>query len=338
MLSTLLVVSICLLAWTIFTLLIRVYMRMKVNGPWGFDDWVAVLGTISVVIHTILALHRLNEWSVTEVTRALGTELAINILYLFTVASSRISTGLLLERLERKRANVLAIRVANSTSLVWLAGGSIALGALERKGCATSFPAWSTLEATSILLELAVLINVVVLVWDLKMPYKQKSVVTLSFALRLVTIGPYTLRLVYLDKSSCSRYGLGSNTALTVTSFVAAHVSIMVATFSCVKQFLGAFDTGAFGTGTIGKLMDTQDKSYEMSQVSNKSVPGQERAISRQDMRLRPDNVGYTVTEIETSGQIEAVDGSSVASDDSEQGIIRKTQHWDVTDGPGRAT
>ncbi|KAF4553393.1 Hypothetical protein D9617_7g031200 [Elsinoe fawcettii] len=299
-------------------------MRMKVNGPWSYDDWIAVLGTGSAIAHTALALHRLDRWNAGEVAQALSMELAINILYLLTVASSRISTGLLLERLERKRKNMIAIRVGNSASLAWFIGGSIALG---------MFPTWSALECISIVLEVVVLILVVVLVWDLRMPAKQKAVVILSFALRLVSIGPYATRLIYLDKSNCSEEGLGSDTALTITSLIAAHASIMVATFSCVKQFLGAFDTGAFGTGTIGRVVDTQTKSYEMaSQMSNRSVPGQPRTASQQNMRLRPENAGYTVTEIGSHRQLEATEVSSVASDGSEKGIIKKTQQWDVTD------
>ncbi|PSK53094.1 hypothetical protein B9Z65_3294 [Elsinoe australis] len=308
--NAVLVISICLITWTVFTLMIRVYMRRKVNGPWGYDDWVAALGTI---------------------------ELAVSILYLLSVASSRISTGLLLERLERKRVNTICIRAANTASSLWLLAGVIALGVYERRGCATSFPLWCGLEAISIVLEVLTLLFVVILVWDLRMAFKQKTIVLISFATRIITVPAIALRLVSMDKSTCSNQTFGSDTVYTIISLVTIHVSIMVATFSCIKQFLGAFDTGAFGTGTIDKAVTSHIKSYEMvSQVSAKSTKGHLRVASEPENRslqLRPDNAGYTVTEIESQQTQGGMEASSIASDASERAIITKTQQWDVTDG-----
>ncbi|PNS19430.1 hypothetical protein CAC42_7274 [Sphaceloma murrayae] len=312
-------------------------MRLKVNGPWGNDDWAAGVGTASAIAHTALLVRAVDEWGVDSNDSILTVELAVNALYLLTVASSRISTGLLLQRLERKHLNNKLIRIANTASVLWFMVGTIALGGYRGRRCATSFPLWCGLESVGLFLELLVIPFVIILIWDLKLALKQKMVVLLSFSTRLSTLPPVVLRLISMNRGACSNQSYGSDAFFAIMSLIAVHVSIMVATFSCVKQFLVAFDTGAFVAGTIHEHVDPGHKSYEMaSQDStrllrppNPTMGGRRSA----GLQLRPNDAGYTVTEIESRLDQRPEEAASMASDASEQAIITKTQEWDVTEG-----
>lgn len=40
-------VAVTAIVWTLFFLAIRLYLRFKVNGPWGYDDYAASIATVS---------------------------------------------------------------------------------------------------------------------------------------------------------------------------------------------------------------------------------------------------------------------------------------------------
>ena len=42
------------MTWTILTIIIRLYLRLRLNGPFGFDDATASLGTVSQRFSTVL--------------------------------------------------------------------------------------------------------------------------------------------------------------------------------------------------------------------------------------------------------------------------------------------
>ncbi|GAB7353909.1 hypothetical protein MBLNU459_g4256t2 [Dothideomycetes sp. NU459] len=305
-------VAVTAIVWTLFFLAIRLYLRFKVNGPWGYDDYAASIATLFGLVHSSLVISSVRSTlgqhnvSVRDLVSPsfIQKEYVSTIFYILAICTSKISTSLLVGRLERVKHHLIIISVVIGLAGAWGISSIVVFGIQCRDQlCLDSYTLWLGIELAGILLELAV------------------------FALSL-------------QLSNNQAFDSDVGVDFVVITLIATHLSIMAATFPCMKQFLGAFDSGligGLGVSTGGTHFDSQQNhgsNHEMKSFSSSVARSQARRSKtvEQDIRLRPEHNGGTVTQIKGGGTEtrDGDEGASVNSDSSGRAIIKKTQRWEL--------
>ncbi|GAB7353910.1 hypothetical protein MBLNU459_g4256t1 [Dothideomycetes sp. NU459] len=344
-------VAVTAIVWTLFFLAIRLYLRFKVNGPWGYDDYAASIATLFGLVHSSLVISSVRSTlgqhnvSVRDLVSPsfIQKEYVSTIFYILAICTSKISTSLLVGRLERVKHHLIIISVVIGLAGAWGISSIVVFGIQCRDQlCLDSYTLWLGIELAGILLELAVFALSLQLVWTLVMPMRPKVVVISAFAIRLSTIIPSALRIHTFHSNQSNNQAFDSDVGVdfVVITLIATHLSIMAATFPCMKQFLGAFDSGligGLGVSTGGTHFDSQQNhgsNHEMKSFSSSVARSQARRSKtvEQDIRLRPEHNGGTVTQIKGGGTEtrDGDEGASVNSDSSGRAIIKKTQRWEL--------
>ncbi|KAF5856873.1 hypothetical protein ETB97_006626 [Aspergillus alliaceus] len=203
------------LSWSIFIIGIRVYLRWKLNPPFGFDDAFAVFGTIIGTVQTAVTLDAVRsgigkkEALLTDdrVESGLKSIYIAWLLYPVVVCSSKISISLLIARLTRTKLHLKASHLLTGFIVLW---GVISLfliafqcklpmpwdiGAMDH--CRSMFVQWTAVEAGNIFIELLLPCIVILMVWDLRVASTTKITVVMAFSLQLLYV--YVAILVGLE-------------------------------------------------------------------------------------------------------------------------------------------
>lgn len=337
--------------WVVMVLGIRLYLRYKLNGPIGNDDYAAILATTLGIAQSAVVLAGVNsglgsrglsvDESLEQTTVKIGY--AATLLYLLATYVSRASSCLLYIRLTSTRSHLVAAFAGLGMSAV---GGSVCVLAIafqcrlpspwnapDGQQCIDMWLLWKGVELTAIALEVFIFGISLLLVWSLRMRLKLKAMVVFAFSVRLLVIIPIGLRLEYIAHATLSSRSIYTSVAVTIITTICTHVAIMSSTLPCLKQFLAMFESGMIGeysdsntyTGS-GKGTRT-DNSIALASLTSGSgtVRGRRRKAS-DELELRPDDVGG-----ETRAEISADAISAVSSHRSDAAIIKKTQKWEIS-------
>lgn len=336
--------------WVVMVLGIRLYLRYKLNGPIGNDDYAAILATSLGIAQSAVVLAGVNsglghratieeEGSHDQTTAKIGY--AATLLYLSATYVSRASSCLLYIRLTSTRSHLMAAFTGLGMSAV---GGMICLLAIafqcslptpwsvpDGQHCIDMWRLWKGVELTAVALEVFIFGISLLLVWSLRMKLRLKAMVVFAFSVRLLVIIPIGLRLEYINHAAISSRSIYTSVAVTAITTITTHIAIMSSTLPCLKQFLAMFESGMIGefsdatyTGS-GKGTRT-DTSIALASLTSGigTVRGRRRRAS-DELELRPDQiVGDSRAEI-------SADAISAISNRSDAAIIKKTQRWEIS-------
>lgn len=110
--------------------------------------------------------------------------------------------------------------------------------------CIDIYSAWVFITASRSLLEASNVAVAVWLTWNLRMPVRSKITIVAMFALRLLILPPAVARLRFIKISWHSADWSYARVDVQILTQVAVHVSTILATVPCVKNFLLVFESG----------------------------------------------------------------------------------------------
>ncbi|KJZ71924.1 hypothetical protein HIM_08680 [Hirsutella minnesotensis 3608] len=354
--------------WSVLVLAIRLYIRFRLNGPYGIDDAAATFATVVAVCQTSVALAAVHNGLgrrtelLTDQSHeaALKLNYAANLLYLLAIGSSKCSMSLLMSRLTRYTHSRVASHVITALAAGWTFAAMILIGlqctapnhwdTSDLSKCPTFFTRWAVAEGFSLLVEVLISSMAVVLVWNLSMATRTKVMVVLAFSAQLLVAIPVALRLEFLRSRvrGPASDPLFAATNSAIATQVVVHLSVMAATFPCLRQFLQAFDSGLGATTKIPTELGTGSRSQHSHSgyiLQSRSVAGgtdDGRSVRRNNnkgrmspaARLRPDPTAVIVSQATADPTAsEPSERRSTDSFGSDKAIIWKTQKWEIKYG-----
>ncbi|KAM5477442.1 hypothetical protein McanCB56680_007344 [Microsporum canis] len=322
-----------MMTYMVLCYLVRLFMRITINGPFGKDDWALTFGSIIAVVQTGLKIseayaglgRRRHLVSLPEIERVEKLAYAGDIFYLVALAFSRVSTFLLVARLTRQKNHLRAANLGAIGSMV-ISITSVFLICMRcdlsrpweliTPECSQMYSRWYTVETLGILVELYAAWVPIYLVWSLQMHLQSKFVVLFAFSFRLPVLVAAGARLYYLRQQQVHEDFLFYGAAASVCLEVELHYGLMAATIPCLKPFVKLFNTGWFDTRAIHST--SGGEHYALSNLTPARV-----TVTADDKLPKKQWNDRRHARAQSSGA-----PSSAGSDIM---IIRQTTAWDVT-------
>ncbi|KAJ5729948.1 uncharacterized protein N7483_004456 [Penicillium malachiteum] len=292
------IVETLFMSWIVIVSLIRLYMRITINGPVQMDEL-----TIFVGIENGFG-QKQDQTSPSSLKRAGEDLYAGNLLFLIGHGTAKISVCLILKRLGQQRnyllyskiilGMLLSAAILNTSWISW-PSKSIAVISTLRGRPSPAFDVFTDVLSFGLC---------IFLVWGIQMRLKEKFTVIFAFGTRLPLIILIILRQTYLNNAFHHPDPSLTLSNAVIATAVLLHTRIMIATVPCLRPFVISFNTG-WGQGVNG----SSGNSYftPTGQSSNQS-----RAYAS---RAEEDEVDLTIRPSEESHH-------------SQQLIIRHTQEW----------
>ncbi|RMY74684.1 hypothetical protein D0862_14068 [Hortaea werneckii] len=276
------VVTVTAVIWSLLVLGIRIFLRLKVNGPLSWDDGCCIAATILACIHSVLTLLQLRY----GLGRSAGTQPQTTInwssfllwlsgyFYYMAQALSMLSVCFLLARIVRHRKMAWGCYGIAVATVAWALAG-MATTAFE---CGLPRP-WETHDATANCIDLLGyhkgvagdgeylhgkwlcllrasgamagsaaddhLYQSVIMLWSLKMHLAPKLQIIAAFSMRLLILPPLLIRLHFNHVSLFSNDWPRARVPAVILGQVVLHLSVILTTVPCAKPFLRIFDSGS---------------------------------------------------------------------------------------------
>ncbi|KAJ5659570.1 hypothetical protein N7507_006021 [Penicillium longicatenatum] len=323
------IVETLFMSWMIIVGLIRLYMRLAINGPVQIDDLTVFVGSGLAVAHVGTTMDAVNHGlgrpqdasSAPSLKRAGEGLYAANLLFLAAHGASKISVCLLLKRLGRQQKYLLASRILLGMVVAWTIASFLAIAlscypeylldqsAVAQK-CGNLNIAWRSITAFDVVTDVLSFGLSIFLVWGIQMRWKEKATVIFAFGTRTPTIILIILRQVYLNDALYHPDPPFLLSNATIATAVLLHSSLMVSTVPCLKPFVIAFNTG-WGQGVTN------------SHGENSYFTPTGKSGSTNHSRIYTTNIGDEDDAIEVEHERD-----SQESQHSRQLIIHQTQEW----------
>ncbi|PYH88706.1 hypothetical protein BO71DRAFT_445067 [Aspergillus ellipticus CBS 707.79] len=247
------------MSWMVLVGLIRVYMRVAINGPAGMDDvaaWVGgIIGVIQVGMIMDSVSHGLGKTHPEDAASAMKALYTADLLFLAGHCAAKMSICLLLKRLGRAQAYLRLCVVLLGVIALWGIVSTLATAMRcnpshpwEFDQCNFFVTGWRAITAFDVITEAFLVGLSIRLVWGIQMHRSQKAAVVFAFGIRILIIILILLRQSYLNRLASHNAFLDLSSILVVTEIL-LHCSLMAATVPCLKPFVIAFNTG-WGQGT----------------------------------------------------------------------------------------
>ncbi|KAI7354495.1 hypothetical protein KC320_g3408 [Hortaea werneckii] len=261
------VVTVTAVIWSLLVLGIRIFLRLKVNGPLSWDDGCCIAATILACIHSVLTLLQLRY----GLGRSAGTQPQTTInwssfllwlsgyFYYMAQALSMLSVCFLLARIVRHRKMAWGCYGIAVATVAWALAG-MATTAFE---CGLPRP-WETHDATANCIDLWAMNSSLVITRALletanifmASGYVSSGRVAQWRDLLLMiisTIGektksilpPLLIRLHFNHVSLFSNDWPRARVPAVILGQVVLHLSVILTTVPCAKPFLRIFDSGS---------------------------------------------------------------------------------------------
>ncbi|OGM48728.1 hypothetical protein ABOM_002016 [Aspergillus bombycis] len=281
------------LVWSILMIVMRIYLRLRLIPPLGFDDAVAVFGTIVGIVQTSITLHAVHNGigkqedllSPNDADTVIKGIYIAWLLYPIAVCSSKVSLALLIARLTVVKVELRASYALAGMGVVW-GIVSVIVAATQCKlpqpwnigvshQCDTMFVRWTVIETGNMLIELLIPGLIIMLLWNLQARFKTKLIVLLAFSVQLLVAIPTIFRLTLLYEMTTRDIRNDRTFALTnavVLTEITMHFSLMAATFPCLRKFLQAFDTNLGATTHMTTRLDVTGDTGSKGSYALKSL------------------------------------------------------------------
>ncbi|PWY69046.1 hypothetical protein BO70DRAFT_300147 [Aspergillus heteromorphus CBS 117.55] len=311
------------MTWMVLVCLIRIYMRLAINGPPGMDDVAAwVGGTIGIVqVGMVMdgVSHGLGKSHPGDLASMMKDLYVADILFLAGHCAAKLSVVLLLKRLGRHRVYLRLCVLQLGAIVLWAAVSTLAVALRcdpthpwQLNNCGFFVSGWRAITAFDVITEAFLLGLSIHLVWGIQMRRSQKAAVIFAFGIRVLIVLLVVLRQVYLNHISVDDTFLDLSNALVVTE-VLLHCSLMAATVPCLKPFVIAFNTG-WGQGSHNKG----------SRYLRTGTSGGARSVSQSQSHLK--SADDEITMIPTD---EDIHGNEAANGHGPM-LIHETLEWNL--------
>ncbi|EGP88214.1 uncharacterized protein MYCGRDRAFT_109295 [Zymoseptoria tritici IPO323] len=271
-----LTVGTLLAVYAVLCFISRMYMRLTVSGPVGWDDIICGVATFfgslemvvfGVAIHFGLGkkMEILDQTAIPYISKVIY---AAQLIYITTNALTKCSVALLLARLILLRSRLIVCYGLVATLT------------------------WQVITAVNVAIELGLLAIPVWLVWSLQTNFSRKLTVVAVFGLRVLVIPAALVRLHYLQTVlPNSRDPFFDGVAPFICLNLELHYGLMASTMPTLKAFVNACNTG-FGThDSAGVSGYGSSNSYAMQSLesggkSSNGQPGGPGGAKRRSTKL----------------------------------------------------
>ncbi|KAJ5927262.1 hypothetical protein N7516_009035 [Penicillium verrucosum] len=249
------IVETLFMTWMIIVNLIRLYMRLAINGPVKIDDVVVFTGSIIAIAHVGTIMDAISHGLGRSEDESSVSNLdiyAANLLFLAGHGAAKISICLLLKQLGRQGGYLICAKVLLGMVTAWITGSifAVAFSCFPQyqfsmaQHCTNIGIAWKVITAFDVITDILTFGLCILLVWGVQMRWKQKWAVVFAFGTRAPVVILIILRQTYLNHSLfLPDAPLHQSNAMIVTAIL-LHCSIMVSTVPCLKPFVISFNTG----------------------------------------------------------------------------------------------
>ncbi|PHH85505.1 hypothetical protein CDD83_320 [Cordyceps sp. RAO-2017] len=343
-------------SWTLLVLGVRLYIRLRLIGPFGADDATACLATLAGLCQSAVMLvgvrhgvgRRQNLLLRDETDVAMMFDYAANLLYIATVSCSKCSMALLMARLSSFTGHRIAAYALCGFAAAWGVASLFVIGfqcsfpqpwdVLDPASCSSVFARWVAVEAVGMLIAVLGTMLAVSLVKKLSMAFKTKVIVVSAFSAQLLVLVPIGFRLGSIRRLPTAYDVTFDMTSAAITTLVAGHLTVMAASFPCFRQLLRAFDGGL---GMSRKLSPKLGSSGSRSQRSHalQSLGGDDGDARARGGRSRGSSTKFrtgVITQVVSqatagpAGPAGGDESGSVSSFGSDKAIIWRTHEVEV--------
>ncbi|RDW69830.1 hypothetical protein BP6252_08850 [Coleophoma cylindrospora] len=337
---------------------LRVYVRLKINGPWKWDDhFVAAATLLSSARSSIVYLEITHGYGST--IKLLSAEalaniskflLADDILYILGLTVSKVAVAALCLRITTFRDHSPLIWATILLCILW--GLSSVLLVIidcspeslrsEMGHCPNLAERWKAIGAIDVITEAALLVIPIFLLMRLQMSFRLKSIVFIAFGVRIPVIGLSMTHLhcILTEIRSPDPTLEGAQTA----SWAQIHLDLCIlsTTLTCLGAFLSPFEKIPAAPTVDRSTVPFSTRSFRMQSISARSAKSTKSAKSS-----RWTSFSGTVTNIDFSTPILRTDtmpqktvissprkSQRSFSQDSRQGIMMQRE-WEVHNASG---
>lgn len=110
--------------WTNLVFAVRLFMRCKMNGPFGWDDYACGSGTVVATVYSIVTLVQVHYGYGTSTTTQLGRIMILNwadhLLYILGLGLGKISVAALITRMTKKKEHLAVGYALVSAMVMWI--------------------------------------------------------------------------------------------------------------------------------------------------------------------------------------------------------------------------
>ncbi|KAL2007716.1 hypothetical protein VTN00DRAFT_7698 [Thermoascus crustaceus] len=286
-------------AWVIITaafglsvslvcLLIRLYVRLVLNPPFSYDDYVLLGATASAIIQSSVvfyavskgfgtAIDLLSEGRLHNIQQAL---VADHVFYLITIFLSKCCIIAVYLRLSPRKEHNNASWATLILCGVWIIPSifiivvDCALNeplAIMAEQCKDLFSRWQFVTALNIMTECFIFLLAGYLLKGLHMPLRRKLAVLLAFASRLPIIAFASLRLYYLRQTIHSHDPTLIGVPMSIWTQVELNFSLIACTIFCLRPFIVAVSTN-YGTAGDSTLESSARRSRKSTTSGSRSA------------------------------------------------------------------
>ncbi|KJY01063.1 hypothetical protein TI39_contig304g00009 [Zymoseptoria brevis] len=243
--------------------LIRLFLRLQISGPLGWDDAACGAATIfgiswSSVI--LLAVHHglgqpQETLTAIDVAESYVLFWISRQFYALATGCSILSVTFFIMRITQTRHHLWILKTLIIVEGIWVlitvfilafSCGADRPWDSKQGGCVDLWSVWLSHTVIYMFFEGLNFKTAMLIIWNLQMPLHPKVVVFISFALRLLVLPPAIVRLKYvhiaISSPDLTLYRVNSN----LLSTIVLHVSIILATVPCAKPFFALFSNNLF--------------------------------------------------------------------------------------------
>ncbi|KAF7595509.1 hypothetical protein BBP40_005845 [Aspergillus hancockii] len=348
------------LVWSVFIIGIRLYLRLRLSPPFGYDDAVALIGTVIGVAQTSVTLTaarngvgKRKELLMFDPSDAGLQSIYIAwLLYPVVVCSAKVSIALLISRLTATQLHLRASYILTGLSVFWGAI-SVLLAAFQCrlprpwdigavKHCENMFAQWVVVETGNMLIEFLIPGLIILIVWNLRVPMMTKITVVFAFSLQLLVAIPTVFRLILIQQTTSDENHNDSTFEITdtvIVTEVVMHFSLIAATFPCLRKFLQAFDMNMGATTHMNTELDIPNNTSSGGSCTLEPLEPSSRRATSLDHKCNTLTLATISSDLMTSSSCTEGRGTfqthrpftdierrSIESENSERAMISRTQ------------
>ncbi|RDW80955.1 hypothetical protein BP5796_05653 [Coleophoma crateriformis] len=267
---------------------LRVYVRLKINGPWKWDDHFVAAATLlssarSIIVYLEIAhgygatIKLLSAEGLANISRFL---LADDILYILGLTVSKVAVAALCLRITTFRDHSRLIWATTLLCILW-GLSSVLLIVIncspeslrsEMGHCPNLTERWKSIGAIDVITEAALLVIPIFLLMQLQMSLRLKSVVFIAFGVRIPVTGLSVIHLHYIlsEISSPDPTLQGADTAIWAQ--IHLDLCILSTTLTCLGAFLSPFEKVPAATTVDQSTVRFSTRSFRMQSFSTPSA------------------------------------------------------------------
>ncbi|KAG6030823.1 hypothetical protein E4U19_000266 [Claviceps sp. Clav32 group G5] len=244
------------LPWSILTFAVRVWTKTR-SKNFGLDDYAIFAAVVAGIAHVAVSHvaiqhgygHPMAEISRLDLGLIKKTLYAAQIFYVFSLGLCRVSASFFIAHMTYFGPQSRPAYALAAVSVFWTVVSVLAIalrGDVRRpwdtmEGTRVMYNRWIGIEATGLVIELALWMLSFNLVWGLQMRTQKRSFILGAFGARLGLVPIVGYRLAYLNPAEIADLTLDT-VVPTILTEAAVNFSIIAGSLTCLKPFLRTFN------------------------------------------------------------------------------------------------